>query len=480
MRIVIRPHIGRSSHSRPAISRNRPCLTRQTDQVNSDLLRHWPLDPSVTYLNHGSFGACPWPVLHAQSEWRARLERQPVHFMDTELEGYLDHARGRLAEFLHTNPDDLAFVPNATTGVNTILRSLEFAAGDEILTNDHEYNACLNAVRRTAVLAGARAVIAQVPFPVTSPDEVVGAILARVTPRTRLALISHVTSPTALIFPIARIVAGLAERGIDTLVDGAHAPGMVPLDIDALGAAYYTGNAHKWLCAPKGSGFLHVRRDRQALIRPLLTSHGANAPLSDRSRFRLEFDWTGTADPTPFLAISDALEFMVKLLPGGWPAAMTANRQLALAGRQMLLDALHAEPPAPDEMIGSIAAVELPADLPPPPIDRAADMDDQATYPLDPLHDALLRDHAIEVPVYPWPHTPADAAPRRRLLRISAQLYNSPADYERLAGALTGRQAQAVDRAVGPDGQPIGPDNIRQGRVGDVMGGPIAAEGGEG
>ncbi len=171
---------------------------------------------------------------------------------------------------------------------------------------------------------------------------------------------------------------------------------------------------------------------------------------------------------------------MANLLPGGWPAVMTANRQLALAGRRVLLDALNAEVPAPQEMIGSIAAVELPPDLSPAPIEPSPDAAADATYPLDPLHDALLQDHAIEVPVYPWPHTPTDSGPRRRLLRVSAQLYNSVADYELLAAALTGRQARAVDRAVGPDGQPIGPDNIREGRVRDVMGGRYQSEGGEG
>ncbi|MEP7158506.1 MAG: aminotransferase class V-fold PLP-dependent enzyme [Chloroflexota bacterium] len=404
------------------------------------LRRYWPLDPAVTYLNHGSFGACPWPVLRAQDEWRSRMERQPSMFHGTELEGHLDHARTRLGEFVNADADDMAFVPNATIGMNTVINALDFEPGDEILSVDHEYNAVLNTIRRKGAQTGARLVVANVPFPLRTPDEVSEAILARVTPRTKLAVVSHVTSSTALVFPIAEIVAALAERGVDTLVDGAHAPGMVPLDVTALGAAYYAGHGHKWLCAPKGAAFLHVRRDRQAHIRPLITSHGANSPRRARSRFRLEFDWTGTADPTAALSLPAALDFMAKLEPGGWPQIMARNHQLALHGRQALLDAIGGAALAPDEMIGSMAAVAVPNDLSPGPVEPAADADPGATYPFDPLHEALINEDGIEVPVYAWPHTPADGAPRRRLLRVSAQLYNEHADYDRLASALVARR----------------------------------------
>lgn len=414
--------------------------------MNRDLARYWPLDPSVTYLNHGSFGACPWPVLQEQSELRARMERQPVRFLDGELEARLDDARAALGEFLGADASDVAFVPNATTGVNTILRSLHFTPGDEILTTDHEYNACLNAIRFVAGQTGARMVIATIAVPIASAVDVTEALLERVTERTKLVVISHVTSPTGLIFPIPEIVAALDERGIDTLVDGAHAPGMLPLDIDALGAAYYTGNAHKWLCAPKGSGFLHVRRDRQADMRPLVISHGANSPRTDRSAFRLEFDWGGTGDPTPFLSIAAALRFMAGLLSGGWSELQAANRNLALAARNRLLDVTGATRPlAPDEMVGSLAAVELPGHATPGTAGDESQLatDDNATYPLDPLHDALIDEERIEVPVYPWPHTPAESSahdvPVRRLLRVSAQAYNSIDDYERLATALASR-----------------------------------------
>ncbi|MCC6765225.1 MAG: aminotransferase class V-fold PLP-dependent enzyme [Deltaproteobacteria bacterium] len=381
----------------------------------------WTLDPAVTYLNHGSFGACPVPVLARQAEWRARLERQPVQFMARELEGLLDEARTALAAFVGAAPGDLAFVPNATSGVNTVLRSLVFAPGDELLTTDHAYVACENALHFVAERSGATVVVAKVPFPLDGPAAVAEAVLARVTPRTRLALLDHVTSPTGLVWPIAELVAALAERGVETLVDGAHAVAMLPLDVSAIGAAYYTGNCHKWLCAPKTAAFLHVRRDVQALVRPLAISHGARLRRADRSRFLLEFDWTGTVDPTAYLSVPEAIRVLGSLLPGGWPALRARNRDLALAGRRLLCESLGIAEPAPESMIGSLAAVPVPDGSPAPPT--------SGPY-RDPLQDALLAEAGIEVPVGPWPAAP------RRLLRISAAAYNTIADYERLAVAL--------------------------------------------
>lgn len=385
----------------------------------------------MTYLNHGSFGACPEPVLAVQRELRDRLERQPVRFLDRDLPRLLDDARQRVADFLGADPDGLAFVANATTGVNAVLRSLRFEPGDELLTNDHEYNAILTTLRETARRDGARVVIARLPFPTLGDDEVVASMLGAVTPRTRLAVISHVTSPTALVLPIERLVRELDARGIDTLVDGAHAPGMVPVAVDALGAAYYTGNGHKWLCGPKGSAFLWVRADRRDGIRPTVISHGANDPRTDRPRFRLEFDWTGTADPSAALALPAAIDWMAAQDPGGWPAIVAANHALALAGRDLLAAALGVPAPAPDDMLGSMAALPIPGVT----TDAAAAA----------LHDALVDEDRIEVPIPTWPVRGArdrpDDAPVATLVRVSAQRYNDRADLERLAERLRARRA---------------------------------------
>lgn len=391
------------------------------DAGEDDWARFWTLDPAVAFLNHGSFGACPGPVLEEQQRLRARLEREPVQFLARDLESLLDAARAELAGFVGAAAEDLVFVPNATTAVNAVLRSLRFTADDDLLITNHAYQACRNALDFVAERSGARVVVAEVPFPIESPASIVEAVMRQVTPRTRLALLDHVTSPTGLIFPIQQLVAELAARGVDTLVDGAHAPGMIPLRITAIGAAYYTGNCHKWLCAPKGSAFLHVRRDRQPAIRPLTISHGASARRNDRSRFLLEFDWTGTGDPTAYLCVPHAIRFLGGLLPGGWPALMDRNQRIALAMRRRLCEALHVPLPSPDEMIGALAAIPL-ADAPPadPPLPPA----------LDPLQDTLLHRYGIEVPIIPWP------TPTQRLLRIGVQLYNTPGDYEYLITAL--------------------------------------------
>jgi isopenicillin-N epimerase len=386
----------------------------------SDLARFWTLDPAVTFLNHGSFGACPRPVLEAQQRLRERLERQPVSFMSRDLEALLDDARCSLAAFLGAEPEGLVFVTNATTAVNAVLRSLTLASGEELLVTDHAYNACRNALDFVAAAARARVVIAPVPFPLASPDAVVEAVLARVTPQTRLALLDHVTSPTGLVLPIERLVRELAARGVDTLVDGAHAPGMLALDLRALDAAYYAGNCHKWLCAPKGAGFLHVRGDRRHGVRPVVISHGANSPRTDRSRLLLEFDWTGTHDPTPYLCVPEAIRFLGGLLPGGWPELMARNRTLALEAQRILCEAFGVAPPCPEEMMGSLATVPLP--------DASAPL--RSPLDPDPLGDVLLARFGIEVPIFPWP------APPRRLVRMSCQAYNARQDYERLARAL--------------------------------------------
>jgi len=371
----------------------------------------WGLDPSVSYLNHGSFGACPSTVLAVQAALRLEMEREPVDFLSATLPSRLDEARQVLADFLGAAPEDLVFVPNATAAVNAVLRSLSFEPGDELLLTNHTYAACRKTAEFVAERTGIRLVIAHLPFPCAAPDEIVASIISCVSPRTRLALLDHVTSPTALLLPVARLVGELRARGIDTLVDGAHAPGMVPLALSDLGAAYYTGNAHKWLCAPKGAAFLHVRRDRQTRLHPSVISHGYT------TGFHAEFDWTGTLDPTPWLCIPASIGFMGSLFPAGWPQLMETNHVLALRARTLLLQSTGGAAPCPDSMIGSMAAVALPQ----APLDSPAHGLDSKG-----LHH-WFRARGVETWIHPNPTL---------LLRISAQLYNHLDQFKQLANLL--------------------------------------------
>ena len=382
----------------------------------------FPLDPNVTFLNHGSFGSCPLAVLEHQQEIRNRIERQPVHFYQRELEPLLDEARASLAAFVGCPSEDLVYVTNATEGINTVLHSLEFNPGDELLVSNHEYNACRNAIHFAAERNGANVKTIQIPFPIESEQEVVDAVMREVTSNTRLLLIDHVTSQTGMILPIRRIIDQLADRSIDTLVDGAHAPGMLPLNIDSLGATYYTGNCHKWICAPKAAAFLYTRSDKRDSIRPLTISHGANSPRTDRTRFLLEFGWKGTRDQSAALTLPYCIEYMDSLISGGWSAIMEYNRKLALAGRAAIQQELWIEPPCPDEMIGSLASIPLP--------DSKLEEPYHSLRYLDYWQKPLIEKHHIEVPVITWPSHP------KRVVRISAQVYNSLSQYKKLGKVL--------------------------------------------
>ena len=389
----------------------------------SSLARHWRIDSEKAFLNHGSFGGAPIPVLERQRDWADLIERQPVRFYARRLEQALDDVRVELGEFVGADPDDLALVSNATEGVNTVLRSLPLEPGDELILTTHEYNASANALRFVAERRGAKVVLVDIPFPLSGPGEVTERVLAAVTERTKLLLIDHVTSQTGLRLPVEEIVPALRERGVETLVDGAHAPGMLRLDLAKLGVAYYTGNCHKWLCTPKSSALLYVRRELQPSIRPLAISHGANSTRRDRPLFRLEFDWQGTHDPTAWLVIPDAVRFLRGLFQGGFEQLRAHNRKLVVDGRRELCRRLEIEPPAPESMLESLASVPLP--------DRRKDEPLVGPYGLDPLHVAL-HGESVEVPVMPWPAPPA------RLLRISGQAYNSPSQYVYLADRVAG------------------------------------------
>lgn len=383
----------------------------------------WPLEEDVDFLNHGSFGACPYRVLEAQSQFRRMLESQPLRFLHRELEPWIDRSRRALSTFVGTNPANMVSVTNATEGVNTVLRSLVWKAGQSILVTDHGYNACRNAVHFVAERSGLNVQVATIPRRVATPDVIVDSIMNAVDETTVLALIDHVTSPTALVFPVAELTRRLHERGVMALIDGAHAPGMLPLELDVIGADFYTGNCHKWVCAPKGAGFLVIAPEHHEKIRPLAISHGANSTRTDRSRLHLEFDWTGTTDPTPWLSVADALEFWDSGFQGGFAEAMEANRNMALAARELVARRCGLESTAgQDALVGSMVSFVLP--------DRPADSEPVGPLRIEALQQQLMDTYRIEVPVFPWPREPS------RLLRIACQCYNDLNQIEYLAEAF--------------------------------------------
>ncbi|TWU08577.1 Isopenicillin N epimerase [Stieleria varia] len=377
------------------------------------------LNPEIDFLNHGSFGATPKVVLETQRHFADALESDPIEFLAPErrLLPKLDAVRNRLAGLVNTPPDSLAFVRNATDGVNAVVRSIVLDPGDEVVITNHGYNACNNAVRFAAERQGATVRVAEVPFPLRDAGEVVEAIERVFSNRTRLLVVDHVTSPTGLVFPIDRIIAACKQRGIRTLVDGAHAPGMMEIDLNELAPDYYTGNHHKWLCAPKTSGFLYVRTEYHDEVRPTVISHGANTVWPGRSKFQSEFDWVGTYDPTPLLAVPAALDFLESLHVGGIIGHMLSNHQLALAARAILLDRLAIEAPSPESMIGSMVTIPLPQHI----VDSFAACES--------LQQWLYKEHKIELPIF-------RGSRDRWLLRVSLQAYNTIEQIERLVRVM--------------------------------------------
>ncbi len=384
----------------------------------NNLRAQFLLDPEVTFLNHGSYGACPRPVFERYQAWQAKLERQPVAFLDPTrgLSGWMRDARVAMAGQLGVDPDHIVGLTNATEGLNIVAQSLRLEPGDEILTTDHEYAAVDKTFAYVARRTGARVVPATIPLPLTDAQSFTDALIANITPQTRVMFLSHITSATALVFPIEAIIAHAHARGIITVIDGAHTPGHIPLDLAALGADYYAGNCHKWLMAPKGSAFLYVRPELQAGINPLIISHGwtddAGQPgtkgVFGNTPFIDGLEMQGTRDPSAWLTVPDAIAFRAQ---HGWDQIARRCRDLVqdTAGRVAALTGL-APLSSPAFCAPQMAAM---------PVPRCDPMQ---------LKLALLNDHGIEIPCFTWKdHT---------ITRVSAQGYNTQADMDHLVQAL--------------------------------------------
>lgn len=367
------------------------------------------LRPHVVFLNHGSFGACPRPVFEIYQQWQEELERQPVEFLGRRFRDLMQRARQVLAAYLGADPEDLVYVPNATVGVNIAARSLPFGPGDEVLSTDHEYGAMRRMWRALCEERGARYVEALLPVPVESDEEIVERIWARVTARTRVFFCSHVTSPTALILPVAGLIRRARAAGITTIVDGAHAPGQIPVHLADLGADVYAANCHKWMCAPKGSGFLYVRRELQHLIKPLAISWGDEGETRAASRFLDDLEWQGTQDIAAYLAVPAAIGFQ---RDHQWEAVREACHTLAREVRERITELTGLPPLSPDSPQWYAQMVSLPL----PATDAGR------------LQRRLLEGFAIEAPVMAWNG--------RALLRISLQGYNTRDDVDAIVSAV--------------------------------------------
>lgn len=379
--------------------------------MTNDLKQLFLLDDTITFLNHGSFGATPRPVFAVYQDWQRRLERQPVAFLGRDIGGYLAQARAALAPYVKAQADDLVFVPNATFGVNVVARSLDLGAGDEVLSTNHEYGACDNIWSFLSRKRGFRYVRQAVSLPTGSAAEVADQIWRGVTDRTRVIFLSHITSPTAVRLPVEIICARARAAGIWTVVDGAHALGQIALDLAALGADFYTSNGHKWLCSPKGSAFLYVRRELQPLIEPLVVGWGwgANADFSYGSRYLDNMQWLGTNDLSAYLALPAAIDFQAE---HNWPAVRRACHDLL--GQAV-------------ERIGALTGL-------PPLYENTSCFAQMAIAPLPPIADLLAfktrlyDEFHVEIPCIQWGE--------RQFIRVSVQGYNTQEDIDILLNAL--------------------------------------------
>lgn len=365
------------------------------------------LRPDIVFLNHGSFGACPKPVFKAYQDWQLELERQPVEFVQRRSRALLDNARQALGDFVGADADDLVYVTNVTLGLNIVARSLPLEPGDEVLTTDHEYGSLNRTWEFVCEKRGAHYVHRTVPLPIVSTEQVVDAIWSGVTDRTRVLFLSHITSPTALTLPVEELVRRAREAGIITVIDGAHAPGQVPLALDELDVDFYGGNCHKWALSPKGSGFIYARRERQHLLEPLIG--GRKGPEFQVSRLVDEHQYQGTRDLAAFLAVPTAIQFMQE---HDWPNVQQACHQLVRYARTQVAELTGLSPVTPDapEWFAQMAVLPIP----------------QCDMPQ--LHRRLHDEFAIEIPTTGWNG--------QHFVRLSVQGYNTRDDIKRLVKAL--------------------------------------------
>lgn len=378
----------------------------------NSLKEQFLLNTNTVFLNHGSFGATPRPVFNAYRHWQFELEKQPVQFISRKLPDYLKQARQVLANYLHANADDLVFIPNATFGVNVVAHSLELGTGDEILASDHEYGACDNVWEFICRKTGASYMRQHIPMAANSTDDMVEQFWRGVTPRTKLIFISHITSPTALQLPVQAISQRAREAGILTLVDGAHAPGQIPLDIEAIGADFYVGNCHKWMLAPKGSAFFHSRREVQKWIEPLIVGWGwgENREYTTGSQFLDYLQWWGTIDPSAYLSVSAAIQFQKD---HHWQDVRQQCHMLVSQALNRISDLTSLVSPYPSQsnFYHQMAVAPLPsiADLPG-------------------FQKRLYEEYRVEIPCTTWN--------QHQFIRISVQGYNNQTDIDTLIQGL--------------------------------------------
>lgn len=373
----------------------------------ADLRSEFLLDPKIVYLNHGSFGACPRPVFDAYQAWQRTLELEPVQFLGIHAAEYLRTAREALAGYLGCQPAEVVFFPNPTTAVNMVVRSLDLRPGDEILTTDHEYGAMDRTWRFICRHTGAKIVRQAIPLPADSPEQIAESLWSKVSARTRVVFLSHLTSQTALTLPVEAICRRAREAGILSIVDGAHAPGQIPIDLASLGADLYTGACHKWLCAPKGSAFLFARAEIQPALEPLVVSWGWEAEAPSDSTFVDHHEWQGTRDLAPFLSVPAAIEFQRS---HDWPAIQEACHDMAVEWRARLNRILGQDPICSQDAFHQMFTVRVPVSDP------------------SAFQSRLFDEHHIEIPVFLWNDS--------SWMRVSVQAYNRPSDFEALLEAL--------------------------------------------